>query len=237
MTIESRIQKYWDARSDDFGKFRRLELEGTSSKVWEKFLTADLPAGALKILDVGTGAGFFAAILSKLGHHVTGVDMSPKMIDAAKKLLNELELNAKFLVMDAQKLNFDDATFDAVVTRNLTWTLPDVMAAYREWYRVLKVGGVLINFDSDYGEIKFNRGENGAHSEVTDKMLDECTAIKNSLRISTHTRPQFDVEFLTRLGFKVQCDFDISAKVHVDKNVPYDSIPLFKICAKKILNP
>ena len=233
MTIESRIQKYWDKRSDDFSKVRRLELAGTSSKVWEKFLTADLPAGALKILDVGTGAGFFAAILSRLGHKVTGVDMSPKMIDAAKKLLSELELNAKFFVMDAQKLNFDDATFDAVVTRNLTWTLPDVMAAYREWYRVLKVGGVLINFDSDYGEIKFNRVVSGIGDEVTDKMLDECTAIKNSLRISTHTRPQFDVEFLTRLGFKVDCDFDISAKVHVDKNVPYDSTPLFKICAIK----
>ena len=236
MTIESRIQKYWDARSENFGKVRRLELSGTSSKVWEEFLTADLPAGTLKILDVGTGAGFFAAILSRLGYKVTGVDMSPKMIDNAKKLLNELELDAEFFVMDAQKLNFDDATFDAVVTRNLTWTLPDVMAAYREWNRVLKVGGVLINFDSDYGEIKFNRVVSGIGDEVTDKMLDECTAIKNSLRISTHTRPQFDVEFLTRLGFKVDCDFDISAKVHVDKNIPYDSTPLFKICAKKILN-
>ena len=235
MTIESRIQKYWDERSKDFGKIRRLELEGISSKVWENFLNVDLPAGdSLKILDVGTGAGFFAAILSRRGHKVTGVDMSPKMIDAAKNLLREFELDAEFFVMDAQNLSFDDETFDAIVTRNLTWTLPDVMKAYREWYRVLKIGGVLLNFDSDYGDKNFTRGDNGAHAEVTDKMLDECTAIKNSLRISTHTRPKFDVEFLTKLGFDVQCDFDISEKVHVDKNVPYDSTPLFKICAKKL---
>ena len=234
MKIEQRIQKYWDERSEDFGKFRRLELEGISAAVWENFLTANLPAGdSLKILDVGTGAGFFAAILSRRGHKVTGVDTSPKMIDEAKKLFRDIKLDAEFFVMDAQNLKFDDATFDAVVTRNLTWTLPDVMAAYREWYRVLKLGGVLINFDSDYGDRNFNRGNSGVSVDVTDKMLDECTAIKNSLPISTHIRPQFDVEILTSLGFEVQCDFDISASVHVDKNIPHDSTPLFNICAKK----
>ena len=237
MNIEDRIKNYWDERSEDFGRVRRIELEGVSSDAWEKILTADLPAGnSLKILDVGTGAGFFAAILSKLGHKVTGIDMSPKMIDAAKKLLSDIKLDAEFFTADAQNLPFDDATFDAIVTRNLTWTLPDVMKAYRDWHRVLKIGGVLINFDSDYGDRNFTRGDNGAHAEVTDKMLDECTAIKNSLRISTHTRPQFDVDFLTQLGFKVQCDFDVSEKVHVDKNVPYDSTPLFKIRAEKICN-
>ena len=108
------------------------------------------------------------------------------------------------------------------------------MQGYREWKRVLKSGGVLINFDSDYGNRNFTRGDNGTHAEVTDKMLDECTAIKNSLRISTHTRPAWDVEFLKALGFTVKCDCDISEKVHTDKNVPYDSTPLFKICATLI---
>lgn len=131
MDIENRIKNYWDERSEDFSKFRRIELEGVSSGAWEKILTADLPASnSLKILDVGTGAGFFAEILSKFEHKVTGVDLSPKMIDAAEKLLNNIKLDAKFFVADAQNLPFDNATFDAIVTRNLTWTLP--MKAYRE---------------------------------------------------------------------------------------------------------
>jgi len=233
--IEQRIEKYWDSRSADFSRVRRIELEGVNAENWRDMLVKDLPAGkALKILDVGTGAGFFAAILSKLGHKVTGVDMSARMIDEAKKNLHDLKLDAEFFKMDAQALNFADESFDAIVTRNLTWTLPDVMQGYREWKRVLKSGGVLINFDSDYGNKNFTRSDNGAHAEVTDKMLDECTAIKNSLRISTHTRPNWDVEFLKTLGFTVQCDFDISTKVHTDKNVPYDSTPLFKICATLI---
>lgn len=231
-TIESRIEKYWDERSEDFSRFRRLELQGVSAKIWQEMLTKDLPAGELKILDVGTGAGFFAAILAKLGHKVTGVDTSSKMIGEAKKNLRELNLDAEFFKMNAQKLDFDDKTFDAIVTRNLTWTLPDVMAAYREWRRVLKIGGVLINFDSDYGDREFTRGDNGAHAEVTDNMLDECTEIKNSLRISTHVRPNWDIKFLVSLGFKVQCDYDVAPTVHVDENVPYDSVPLFRICAE-----
>ena len=231
--IERRIEKYWDDRSADFSRVRRIEFEGVSAANWRDMLTQDLPAGkTLKILDVGTGAGFFAAILSQLGHKVTGVDMSGKMIDEAKKNLRELKLDAEFFKMDAQNLDFADESFDAIVTRNLTWTLPDVMQGYREWKRVLKSGGVLINFDSDYGDRNFTRENSGVDVEVTDKMLDECTEIKNSLRISTHTRPTWDVEFLKTLGFNVQCDFDVSAKVHTDKNVPYDSTPLFKICAK-----
>ena len=233
--IQNRIEKYWDERSEDFSRARMIEFNGISEAIWREILTNDLHFGnSLKILDVGTGAGFFAAILSSIGHKVIGVDMSAKMIDAAKKNLQELHLDAEFFKMDAQNLKFDAEIFDAVVSRNLTWTLPDAMQAYREWYRVLKIGGVLINFDSDYGDKNFTRSDNGAHAEVTDKMLDECTAIKNSLRISTHTRPHWDVELLTQLGFKVECELDISAKVHVDENVPYDSTPLFKIVATKL---
>ena len=38
-----------------------------------------------------------------------------------------------------------------MISRNLTWTLPHVRHAYGEWVRVLKKGGVLLNFDANYG--------------------------------------------------------------------------------------
>ena len=157
--LNQRIKNYWDERSEDFSRARRLELEGNNAAAWEKIFKNNLPAvKKLKVLDVGTGAGFFAAILSKLGHEVTGIDMSTKMLSEAEKNLRELNLHADFRKMNAQSLNFADETFDVVVTRNLTWTLPDVKAAYREWFRVLKVGGVLMNFDSDFGGKNCRRG-------------------------------------------------------------------------------
>lgn len=232
--LSGRIENYWNERSEDFSRVRRLELEGRSAATWLDLILKRLPQRKpLKFLDVGTGAGFFAVLLAKCGHDVTGVDMSPKMLNEARKNVAAFDCRADFIRMNAQALNFANETFDAVLSRNLTWTLPDVMEAYREWHRVLKVGGVLINFDSDYGDKNFTNESTCAKGEVEDEMLVECTAIKNSLRISTHARPAWDINFLNELGFAVSCDFDVAPLVHIDKNIPYDSIPLFAIYAAK----
>ena len=230
--LTKRIENYWDERSEHFSRTRRLELESSDAVAWRTIFKKNLPAGKLKILDVGTGAGFFAAILSKLGHSVTGVDMSTKMLGEAEKNFRDLKLSAEFRRMNAQALDFDDETFDAVVTRNLTWTLPDVKAAYREWRRVLKSGGVLMNFDSDYGDKKFSNDVCN-EVEVTSAMLNECDAIKNSLTISTRRRPMWDAGFLEGINFSVRLDEDISHVVHRDKRCVYDSVPLFAIHAVK----
>ena len=230
--LNRRIENYWDARSEDFSRTRRLELDGVDGSAWRNLFKKNLPEGKLKILDVGTGAGFFAAILSSLGHAVTGIDMSTKMLCEADKNLRELNLQAEFVKMNAQVLDFADETFDAVVTRNLTWTLPDVKAAYREWWRVLKIGGVLMNFDSDYGDKIFS-DDVCNEIEVTDAMLIECDAIKNSLTISTRRRPMWDAGFLEGINFSVRLDEDISHAVHKDNRCVYDSVPLFAIFAVK----
>lgn len=230
--LNRRIKNYWDERSEDFSKARRLELSGDNAAAWRSVFKKNLPAGKLKILDVGTGAGFFAAILSKLGHAVTAIDMSNKMLGEAEKNLRELNLSAEFKIMNAQALDFADETFDAVVTRNLTWTLPDVKAAYREWFRVLKVGGVLMNFDSDYGDKDFT-SDVYTEVEVTGDMLIECTSIKNAMKISGHRRPAWDVGFLEGINFAVKFDEDISPAVHKDARCDYDELPLFAICATK----
>lgn len=229
--MTERIKNYWDERSKNFSKARRLELDSKNAVAWEKIFKNNLPAAQnLKILDVGTGAGFFAAILSKIGHEVVGIDMSTKMLAEAEKNLRELNLHADFRKMNAQSLNFADETFDAVVTRNLTWTLPDVKAAYREWFRVLKVGGVLMNFDSDYGDKNFSAC---TKTKITSAQISECDAIKNSLTISTRRRPMWDAGFLEGINFSVRLHEDISHIVHRDNRCAYDSVPLFAIFAVK----
>ena len=228
--LSRRIENYWDARSESLSRTRRLELDGVDGAAWTVLLKKNLPEGKLKILDVGTGAGFFAAILSKLGHEVVGIDMSGKMIGEAEKNLRELNLPAEFKRMNAQALDFADETFDAVVTRNLTWTLPDVKAAYREWRRVLKVGGVLMNFDSDYGDKNFSACSKTA---ISSAQVDECDAIKNSVEISSRRRPMWDAGFLEGINFSVRLEEDISAAVQRDSRCAYDTVPLFAIHARK----
>ena len=56
------------------------------------------------------------------------------------------------VMIDGSKLDFEDNTFDVVISRNLTWNLEHPDVAYREWVRVLKAGGRLLNFDANgYG--------------------------------------------------------------------------------------
>ena len=217
--LARRIESYWDKRSFGFSAVRRRELEGSDVARWQRLICCHLPAQrCLRILDVGTGAGFFAVLFARMGHTVTGIDMSAGMIREAQKNLAAFGCSAELRKMNAQQLDFPAASFDVVISRNLTWTLPDAMQAYREWHRVLRADGMLLNFDSDYGETTFFAAGDLAcvHAGIGEAVIAECNAIKGELRISTHRRPLWDVELLSKLGFSVQCDADVSPLVHGD---------------------
>ena len=235
--LGKRIESYWDTRSPAFSDVRRRELEGPDAALWQHLLEHHLPQGRLlRVLDVGTGAGFFAVLLTRMGHEVTGIDMSAGMIDEAQKNLAAFGCRADFRKMNAQQLDFSDESFDVVISRNLTWTLPDAMEAYREWRRVLRAGDMLLNFDSDYGETTFSAADaqDSVHTGIGEALLIECNKIKDELRISTHRRPLWDVDLLEKLGFSVQYDADVTPLVHGDDSLRYDDVPLFGIYAKKV---
>lgn len=150
---KEQIVHYWEKRSESFLEQRRSELANPIAKRWMKEIEKQIPAGRrLKILDVGCGAGFFSILLAKEGHEVFGIDLTPEMIENAIQLAEEENADCRFQVMDAENPMFADETFDVVISRNLTWTLPNAEHAYGEWMRVLKTGGVLLNFDANYGK-------------------------------------------------------------------------------------
>lgn len=124
--IEDRVVRYWTIRSHDFGAVRKNELGSIMGRRWQEELEAQLPERSpLNILDVGTGTGFFAILMAKLGHKVTGIDLTPAMLEEAAAMAAGLGLDIAFRHMDAQQLDFPDGTFDVVLSRNLTWTLPE----------------------------------------------------------------------------------------------------------------
>lgn len=235
-TMIRRVENYWDTRSPAFAKVRRKELMGGDARSWKELISHRLPQGSpLRVLDVGTGAGFFSVIFSRMGHEVTGIDMSSGMLVEAQRNLEFFGCRAELLKMNAQALEFPEESFDVIVSRQLTWTLPDVMEAYREWHRVLKAGGVLLNFDSDCGEVTFKKTEEqeNVHAGIADDLIAECNEIKNRLRITTHRRPEWDRSFLEGLGFLIEVEEDIAPLVRRDPGMHYDNVPLFAIYGQK----
>ena len=187
-----------------------------------------------EVLELATGPGLLAKHVDFSTKRMVATAYSEGMIREAKK--GEVPGNLTFEVADATDLPYEDASFDVVISRNLTWTLPDAMQAYREWHRVLRADGMLLNFDSDYGETTFFAAGDQAcvHAGIGEAVIAECNAIKGELRISTHRRPLWDVELLSKLGFSVQCDADVAPLVHGDERLQYDDLPLFGIYAKKV---
>lgn len=238
---KERIVRYWEKRSSSFLTQKREELHSTMAQRWMKEIKGQLPKkNCLKILDVGCGAGFFSILLAKEGHDVTGIDLTPEMVENAKILAAEEKMNCKFMTMDAEKPEFPDETFDVVISRNLTWTLPHVSYAYKEWVRVLKKGGVLLNFDANYGMSDFTDvsclPQNHAHQSIGDEMMWECEEIKRQLPISSYSRPAWDLETLG--GMKLQkfaIDLGISSRIYLEKDAFYNPVPMFMIRTQKCL--
>lgn len=236
---KEQIVHYWEKRSESFLEQRRAELANPIAKRWMKEIEKQIPEKRrLKILDVGCGAGFFSILLAKEGHEVFGIDLTPEMIENAIQLAEEENAGCRFQVMDAEKPIFADETFDVVISRNLTWTLPNAEHAYSEWMRVLKTGGILLNFDANYGKDDASDTkdlpEQHAHFKVGNEMLEECERIKAQLPISRKNRPAYDVAVLCEnTRGEIHIDPDLGKRIYLEKDEFYNPAPMFSICAVK----
>jgi phosphatidylethanolamine/phosphatidyl-N-methylethanolamine N-methyltransferase len=98
-----------------------------------------------RILEVGVGTGISLPYYSP-NVKLSGVDISEPMLRKAQQRVSELGLkNVEALaVMDAEHLDFPDASFDVVVAQYVVTTVPNPEATLDEFARVLKPGGEII---------------------------------------------------------------------------------------------
>lgn len=95
------------------------------------------------VLEVGVGTGLSLPEYPD-GVHVTGVDLSPEMIEIARNRVEHLELpNVTLAEMDASEMNFADACFDHVVAMYVLSVAPEPERVMNEMRRVCKPGGHL----------------------------------------------------------------------------------------------
>jgi demethylmenaquinone methyltransferase/2-methoxy-6-polyprenyl-1,4-benzoquinol methylase len=123
---------------------------------WKHRLLAG--AGSLhgrRVLDLACGTGDIAWLAASRGAHVTGLDITPRMIELARAKARPVQGSgdAVFLVGDMCALPLPDASFDIVTSGYGLRNVPDLALAIREIARVLRPGGLFLSLD-------FNRPSN-----------------------------------------------------------------------------
>lgn len=97
-----------------------------------------------RVLDIACGPGNSAITIAKrFGCHVTGIDLSEKNLEKAKEKATSASFSKliNFEISDAEKIKFEDLTFDAVICECALCTFPNKKTAINEMFRVLKNGG------------------------------------------------------------------------------------------------
>jgi SAM-dependent methyltransferase len=125
-----------------------LPEEGSSIESWEKMMKPVFHRAAnllkqyrrkARLLDVGTGFGFFLVEMKKRGWEAAGVEISQKATDYARDALG-----LTLLPGPLEKVDFPGNHFDAVTGFYVIEHLPHPMAFLRECHRILKPGGLLL---------------------------------------------------------------------------------------------
>jgi ubiquinone/menaquinone biosynthesis C-methylase UbiE len=108
-------------------------------------------------LEIGAGTGYFTLNLMQSGviERATATDISPGMLARLRENAGELRLSVRTVTTDAERLPFEDGSFDLVFGHAVLHHIPDLAEGFAEFHRVLRPGGTLVfcGEPSRYGDL------------------------------------------------------------------------------------
>lgn len=202
-------------RSQHFGYYDEQHDTEDSAQInyHQKFIKLLRIDPGMKVLDAGCGQGVVAVAiaLKTRGVHIDGITITPHEVVAAQKRAAKAGMASKvhFSVQDYAKTSFADNTFDRIYTTESLSHAKSVEQVLREFYRILKPGGLLVcaeyemdhkNFDDEtkrlaelikeraaiYAIYQFGKGE-FEHS-----LSDAGFKLKNVVDWTSGVKPSFD---------------------------------------------
>jgi ubiquinone/menaquinone biosynthesis C-methylase UbiE len=127
------------AAADDYNVFS----EAANARLIDRFVRlTGLPPGA-RVIDLGCGSGIFTHLLSRRGYDAAGLDISPKLLELARRKYAGLQFDQG----DVEALPYKNASVDGVLLSGLVHHLPDARLCAAEVMRVLKPKGRFVAFD------------------------------------------------------------------------------------------
>jgi ubiquinone/menaquinone biosynthesis C-methylase UbiE len=131
-----------------------IEVKGKSAEFFEKFrefryrtewhipLLVPFEEGRDKdLLEIGCGNGADGAIFADHGARYTGVDLTEEAVESTREHFRALGFEGRFEVGNAERLRFEDESFDMVYSHGVLHHMPDPQRGIDEAFRLLRPGG------------------------------------------------------------------------------------------------
>ena len=135
--MKQRTRATWAA--GDFAAVARMTLW----QVGERLVRRVGVGKGEDVLDVACGTGNAAIRAAQAGGHVIGLDLTPELFDAGRRLAEEAGVSVNWVEGDAEAIPFDDNSFDVVLSTFGCMFAPRHLLTATELARVLRPGGRL----------------------------------------------------------------------------------------------
>jgi SAM-dependent methyltransferase len=151
VTFTDEVRRYWDDDSEVYdGAPHHHPTDPAELAAWSAALAGALPTPPAEVLDCGAGTGFLSLIAARLGHRVTALDLSTRMLERLERKASAEGLEVRVVAGPAEEP--PSGPFDSVMERHLLWTLPDPVRALRAW-RGAAPGGRLVLVEGLWGRV------------------------------------------------------------------------------------
>ena len=143
--VHERLRGFWDLDAESYDRSpSHAASDPVEAAAWRAAMARFLPPVGASVLDVGAGTGAMSLLAADMGYRVTALDLSPEMLDHARRKAERRGLRMETVVGRATQP--PPGPFDAVLERHVLWTTPDPPAALRAW-RAVAPGGRLVLFE------------------------------------------------------------------------------------------
>ena len=250
LQIKELVAHKWDLASETFDTHVGHGIQSKKERdAWKRAFREVFPERGLKILDVGCGTGELSVLFSEMGHKVTGIDISRKMLNVAKTKAEAIKADITFEEGDAENPHYGAASFDIVFNRHLLWTLPNPKLAVENWRKVLRKGGKVVIIDGVWDNGGLGSKVRMTVSDLLTLLVERKDPRKGHARYSEELKsslPHFGgaplekvKEYLSSTGFEKIQTFDLKDVREAQKeNMPLSerivrSYQYYLICGRK----